>query len=459
MKNPERLDLERAIAAVTEGSELLELVGESRQAVELLETLARSLFPNGANLENLTWSEAKRDQHAAVDPRRLAEERLRAAELRFRALVEQIPAVTFMAALGEGENEVYVSPHIETLLGFTQEEWLENPFLWYNQLHPDDRTLWNEEFALGCRRGGPFRAECRFLSRDGRVVWVHGEARVVRDERGRPLYLQGIAFDITESKRAQEVLMQRAIIDAKREEELLIAQRVQTSIVPRECKVSGLEIATAMIPAEEVGGDYYEVLPFDRGAWLAIGDVSGHGLSAGVVMLMLQSAIAGHTAARPDAGPAEVLCGVNRVLYDNVRNRLHQDDHVTLTVLRWTPGKLRFAGAHEYLLVWRRATRSVEYVKTPGTWVGVLADIARFSEESEIAFDAGDVLVLYTDGVTEAMNSNGEQYGLERLGEVIGQCATAPAERIVENVLESVRVWMTEQADDITLVVIRCGGE
>ncbi|HUE16092.1 MAG TPA: response regulator, partial [Planctomycetaceae bacterium] len=108
------------------------------------------------------------------------------------------------------DNEFYVSPQIEVMLGFTQEEWLGDPFLWYRQLHPDDRQRWGVEFARTCASGVSFRSEYRFISRDGREVWVHGEARVVRDEQGRPLFLQGIAFDITESKRAEQALLQSA---------------------------------------------------------------------------------------------------------------------------------------------------------------------------------------------------------------------------------------------------------
>src|SRR5204862_5193056 len=148
---------------------------------------------------------------AAEPPGQQTSDRLRAAELRYRTLVEQIPAVTFMAVLGEGENEVYVSPHIEALLGFTQKEWLENPFLWFNQLHPEDQPLLYEEFARGCRAGGPFRAECRLLARDGHIVWVRGEARLIKDELGRPLFLQGVAFDITDSKKAEAILLREAI--------------------------------------------------------------------------------------------------------------------------------------------------------------------------------------------------------------------------------------------------------
>ncbi|MDG3005437.1 PAS domain-containing sensor histidine kinase [Paludisphaera mucosa] len=132
----------------------------------------------------------------------------RNAELRYRTLVEQIPAVTFMASLDGSDNELYVSPQIESMLGFTQQEWLANPVLWYQQLHPDDRDRWQEGFALTCSTGQPFRAEYRFLSRTGAIVWVAGEARVVRDEEGRPLFLHGIAFDITTHKKAEATLVQ-----------------------------------------------------------------------------------------------------------------------------------------------------------------------------------------------------------------------------------------------------------
>jgi PAS domain S-box-containing protein len=186
-------------------------------AASILSSLASAIFPAGfGDLRQVTWEQdTGASPPSPTTPGDVAEQRtvekLRAAELRYRTLVEQIPAVTFMAVLGEGENEVYVSPHIEALLGFTQKEWLENPFLWYTQLHPDDRALWHAEFARGCRTGGPFQAECRFIARDGRVVWVRGEARLVKDELGRPLFLQGVAFDITESKQAQAMVLRQAI--------------------------------------------------------------------------------------------------------------------------------------------------------------------------------------------------------------------------------------------------------
>ena len=142
-----------------------------------------------------------------IRARKHAEAQLRKMEARYRSLVEGIPAVTFMAALDEGANELYVSPQIEELLGFSQNEWLENPVLWYTQLHPDDRFRWHEEFSRTCSTGEPFSSVYRFTARDGRVVWVRGEAKVVRDGEGQPMFLQGVAFDITAIKDAEAGLI------------------------------------------------------------------------------------------------------------------------------------------------------------------------------------------------------------------------------------------------------------
>lgn len=127
-------------------------------------------------------------------------------ELRYRHLVEQIPAVVFTAGLDGGLFDIYVSPQIESLLGYPQTQWVADPVLWYERLHPDDRRKLDEEFARGCATGGPFRADCRFLTRDDRVVWVHGEARLIKDASGMPVLVQGVATDITETKYAEELV-------------------------------------------------------------------------------------------------------------------------------------------------------------------------------------------------------------------------------------------------------------
>jgi PAS domain S-box-containing protein len=127
-------------------------------------------------------------------------------EARYRALVEQIPAVVFMAYLDRGIGEAYVSPQIEALLGFSQAEWLEDPVRWYERIHADDKQRWSHEAAEMFLSGKPLRSAYRVIARDGRVVWFHCEAKMIHREDGEPWFIHGVAFDITDLKRTEEEL-------------------------------------------------------------------------------------------------------------------------------------------------------------------------------------------------------------------------------------------------------------
>jgi two-component system CheB/CheR fusion protein len=136
-------------------------------------------------------------------------------EARYRVLLDQIPAVVFMAYLDQGSGQAYVSPQIEATLGFSQREWLEDPVRWYRQIHPDDKNRWSEEAAEMFLSGQPLRSSYRVMARDGRVVWFHCEARLVRREEGEPWFIHGVGFDITELKRTQEELQEeRNVVSA-----------------------------------------------------------------------------------------------------------------------------------------------------------------------------------------------------------------------------------------------------
>jgi PAS domain S-box-containing protein len=136
------------------------------------------------------------------------EEQLPNADAIYRALVEQIPAVIFMAHLDRGIGEAYVSPQIEASLGFSQEEWLEDPIRWYQQIHPDDKQRWSVEAAQMFLSGTALRSAYRVMARDGRVVWFHCEAKMIRRKDGRPWFIHGVGFDITELKRTEEALQE-----------------------------------------------------------------------------------------------------------------------------------------------------------------------------------------------------------------------------------------------------------
>ena len=120
-----------------------------------------------------------------------------------------------MAYLDRGIGEAYVSPQIEAALGFSQEEWLEDPVRWYSHIHPDDKQRWSTEAAEMFLTGNPLRSAYRVVARDGRVIWFHCEAKMIRKEDGEPWFIHGVGFDITDLKRTEEALQEeRNVVSA-----------------------------------------------------------------------------------------------------------------------------------------------------------------------------------------------------------------------------------------------------
>jgi PAS domain S-box-containing protein len=137
------------------------------------------------------------------EPHRI-DARRREIEAKYRALTEHLPVVTYVHPLGERGKCLYVSPQVSPLLGYSAEEWLAQPDLFFQLVHPEDRERVTDEIAETSASTTPLRSEYRMLSRDGRVVWVHDEAVTVRDDDGRPLYVQGFLLDVGERKHAGE---------------------------------------------------------------------------------------------------------------------------------------------------------------------------------------------------------------------------------------------------------------
>jgi PAS domain S-box-containing protein len=129
-------------------------------------------------------------------------------EAKYRALLEQIPAVVFMVYLDRGVSEAYVSPEIEAALGYSREEWLEDPVRWYEHIHPEDKQRWSTEAATMFLSGTPLRSSYRVIARDGRVVCFRCDARMVRQPDGQPWFIHGVAFDISDLKHTENALQQ-----------------------------------------------------------------------------------------------------------------------------------------------------------------------------------------------------------------------------------------------------------
>jgi PAS domain S-box-containing protein len=149
-----------------------------------------------------------------ITERKKAEERLREAEIRYRSLVEHIPAIVYVQELAEPSATTYISPQAEQMLGYPRERFTDDPEWWVGLIHPNDRERVLTEDERTNETGEPFRAEYRMIASDGRVLWFFDEAVLVRDEEDRPLYWQGFQVEITERKRAEEEL-QKARTEAE----------------------------------------------------------------------------------------------------------------------------------------------------------------------------------------------------------------------------------------------------
>jgi serine phosphatase RsbU (regulator of sigma subunit) len=238
--------------------------------------------------------------------------------------------------------------------------------------------------------------------------------------------------------------------------EVELAKRMQTSLLPGTGKkMNGFEVVAKMAPAKEVGGDYYDIIEIDRDrAWVTVGDVSGHGFDSGLVMMMAQTSMLSVIHRAPDAQPSQVLEAVNKVIRENV-SRLGSEHYMTVSVLRLEGSSMAVAGRHQDIILYRAALNRTEVIPTEGTWLGLSDDISNELPEREIELDQGDIVLLFTDGVTEAMNREGVLFGQARLEEALNEYADLPPRRLLDKIFEEVSHFQGEQMDDMTLVVIK----
>lgn len=243
------------------------------------------------------------------------------------------------------------------------------------------------------------------------------------------------------------------------EGELDVTRRLQLMLLPTNDelrKIPGLEIACHMAPALEVGGDYYDVLQHDGQVMIGIGDVTGHGLESGVVMLLTQAMVrALLTSGETD--PVRFLSTLNRALYGNVQ-RMGSDKNLTLCLLQYAAGEITLSGQHEHMIVVRRdGSLEIHDTVDLGFPIGLEQDIETFIGQATVRLEPGDGFVLFTDGVTEAENVERAQYGLERLCEVIRQHWAHSPEAIKLAVVADLKRYIGTQTvyDDITLVVAK----
>jgi sigma-B regulation protein RsbU (phosphoserine phosphatase) len=238
--------------------------------------------------------------------------------------------------------------------------------------------------------------------------------------------------------------------------EVEIAHQIQTAILPVSPAVKGFEVAARMQPADDVGGDLYDILAFGDTFWVLVGDVSGHGINSGLVMMMAQAAAYGAIADDPHCDPGAVIAAVNRVVHENVRRRMRRDDYMTLMAARHVgDGRFVAAGMHQPIFI-ARGGGKIDVVESSGPWVGLQASLQPPPiVQYEFNLAPGDLVCFVTDGILEAMSPADQLFGEERVQALLAFQELPSASQALAVLFEAVEKHSPEPADDMTAVVLR----
>ncbi len=241
--------------------------------------------------------------------------------------------------------------------------------------------------------------------------------------------------------------------------ELDVSRRIQQMVLPSSeelQQISGVDIVGYMQPADEVGGDYYDVLQNCKKLLIGIGDVTGHGLESGVLMLMTQATIR-TLIEHGETDLKAILSTLNRVILKNAR-RMGVDKTLAFALVNYQDKQVKIVGQHEEVLVVRKGGQ-VERIDTVnlGFPIGLEEEIADWVAEASVVLNSGDGIVLYTDGITEAEDEAGKQYGIERFCETVSRNWPHSVQEIRHAVIQDVvrHTRKHKLYDDLTLVVLK----
>ena len=240
------------------------------------------------------------------------------------------------------------------------------------------------------------------------------------------------------------------------DEEMKMGRQIQMALLPQSTpQVSGLIVSGLMLPAKEIGGDYYDFITLPRNDQLAviIGDVSGKGVGAGLIMSLAKATI--YAFSQEENSPRQILMRTNYALFHHIGGQ----KFMTLLYMLWQPQArtLVYSSAgHEHVLIYHAGRDEVESVMSGGFMLGMLADIEDFLEERQVHLNTKDKVLLYTDGITEALNESGERFGLGTLKEAFKKHGRKSTDELVQLLKDEVFDFIGShpQYDDITLVVL-----
>ncbi len=378
-----------------------------------------------------------------ISKRKRAEEK----NLRLAAIVESSDD----AIIGKTVDGLITSWNrgAEKIFGYREDEMLGQPIsmlipaAYADELHQTQERI---------RRGEHIEHfETVRRRKDGELIHISLTYSPIKDEQGRIVAVSTIGRDITEQKKADRALLDNARI----KRELEIAKEIQQSFLPT-CprELSGLLTACRCVPATHVGGDYYDFFSLAGGGVdVVIADVTGHSVGSSLLMTMTRSVL--HAKVNASRSPGQLLAAVNDLLHDDLAKAELQ---ISMFYARLDTGKrtLVYANAgHNRPLLFRAQTGASMELDAEGLLMGVKKDVC--FEEKIVRLEAGDILVLYTDGVTEAENAAGEFFGSRRLLEVIAEQCDRHPEQILNTVFEELAAFTHSRPllDDVAMTIFK----
>lgn len=240
--------------------------------------------------------------------------------------------------------------------------------------------------------------------------------------------------------------------EAKLQTEMNIASRIQSVLLPENPAIPGFEITAYIKPTDDVGGDYYDVINSGNYNWVIIGDVSGHGVPAGLIMMMVQTTIQALVRKYPEIKPADLLAIVNEAIKYNV-GKMNEQKYMTITAFSFGKnGNAVYSGLHQDILVYRVSSGDVEAIPSTGIWLSSW-EMNKKNINSDLRLDKGDTLLLYTDGITEAKDSKGDMFSEEKLVKIFKKSGKSKILDIKEKIFEELQGYNLD--DDVTVVILR----
>jgi sigma-B regulation protein RsbU (phosphoserine phosphatase) len=391
-----------------------------------------------------------------ISLRRQAQDELKASLARreeLERIIDRSPSVVVLWRADAGQWPVeFVSASIKQF-GYTPEQFVGRQLLFTDITHPQDRERVLAEVAAHAEAGdAEYNQSYRIVCADGSVRWVDDHTVVRRDAGGRVTHHEGMLSDATTRVQAEEAER------SARERDLRVAADIQQHLRPRLFPdLSEVEIEMFSTSTMHIGGDYFDVLKVDERHWaFVIADVSGKG--AGAALMMAECRATLRLCAAGELSPATVIRRLNRAIQPDMRPGMFIA--LFYGILNLDTNALRYVRAgHEDMLLVRKGASAPELLQGEGLAVG-LDDGAIFDdmiEEREVALNPGDLVALYTDGITEARNPAGDEFGRDRLAAALLRNEERPLSEVVKRVDRFARQFsaLVPRHDDSTMLLFR----